>query len=540
MAHPRICLIGSGPSGMSVLYQLERLRNKGVDVPDVVCYEKQDNWGGLWNYTWRTGLDENGEAVHGSMYRYLWSNGPKEALEFPDYTFEEHFGKAIPSFPPREVLFDYLQGRWNKMDLKKRITFKTVVRSVRFIEDTEKFSVTVESLSEKKVLPEEEFDYVIVASGHYSTPFVPHYPGVERFPGRVMHSHDFRDAVEFEGKRLLMVGSSYSAEDIALQTVKYGAQQVICTYRNKPMGYKWPDKISERPIFTRVDGKVVYFSDGSTAEVDAIIFCTGYLHHYPFLEDKLRLRSSNHLYPPNLYKGTIFTPGGKNKMLYIGVQDQCYTYTMFDVQAFWVLKYIIGDVKIPDKDSMVADWKDWVDRNKKLEDGHGAVDFQTDYVMELVKESGYGHDLDISDIFHNWLHDKQHDILTYRDVSFTSKYTKTKSPVHHTTFMTAIDDSMKCFLSEQKGSNSSSNISMNEIKLEAIGNVDEEVYLVEQKDSDLSLDVSMNEIKLEAVGNEYEETKGHKVLLLDGMKWKGNNLQECSLNEQVEDVLVID
>ena len=44
------------------------------------------------------------------MYRYLWSNGPKECLEFPDYTFEEHFGKAIPSFPPREVLFDYLQG----------------------------------------------------------------------------------------------------------------------------------------------------------------------------------------------------------------------------------------------------------------------------------------------------------------------------------------------------------------------------------------------------------------------------------------------
>ena len=45
------------------------------------------------------------------MYRHLWSNGPKEALEFPDYTFEDHFGKAIPSFPPREVLFDYLQGK---------------------------------------------------------------------------------------------------------------------------------------------------------------------------------------------------------------------------------------------------------------------------------------------------------------------------------------------------------------------------------------------------------------------------------------------
>ncbi len=39
-------------------------------IPEVVCYEKQSNWGGLWNYTWRTGTDEYGELVHGSMYRY--------------------------------------------------------------------------------------------------------------------------------------------------------------------------------------------------------------------------------------------------------------------------------------------------------------------------------------------------------------------------------------------------------------------------------------------------------------------------------------
>lgn len=109
---PLIVNEGAGPSGMSALYQLEAMRQKlGNDgMPEVVCYEKQSNWGGLWNYTWRTGSDAHGEPIHGSMYRYLWSNGPKEALELPDYTFEQHFGKAIPSFPPREVLFDYLQG----------------------------------------------------------------------------------------------------------------------------------------------------------------------------------------------------------------------------------------------------------------------------------------------------------------------------------------------------------------------------------------------------------------------------------------------
>ena len=58
------------------------------------------------------GTDEHGEPCHAGMYKHLWSNGPKECLEFPDYTFEDHFGHPIPSFPPREVLIDYLEGKF--------------------------------------------------------------------------------------------------------------------------------------------------------------------------------------------------------------------------------------------------------------------------------------------------------------------------------------------------------------------------------------------------------------------------------------------
>ena len=99
----------------------------------------------------------------------------------------------------------FFSGRWKKQGLKKYITFSTVVRSAKYNEDSDDFTVVVESLTERKTLPSERFDYLMVASGHYSVPFVPHYPGVERFPGRVMHSHDFRDACEFQGKRLLVV-----------------------------------------------------------------------------------------------------------------------------------------------------------------------------------------------------------------------------------------------------------------------------------------------------------------------------------------------
>ena len=58
-----------------------------------------------------SGLDEYGEPVHNSMYRDLFSNGPKECLEFPDYTFQDHFKKNLPSCPPRAVLYDYMTGK---------------------------------------------------------------------------------------------------------------------------------------------------------------------------------------------------------------------------------------------------------------------------------------------------------------------------------------------------------------------------------------------------------------------------------------------
>ena len=73
MAGERVCLIGSGPSGMAFLYHLEKLRQEGKAVPEVVCYEKAADWGGLWNYDWRTGmkkdtkiLDLNWDKTRGS------------------------------------------------------------------------------------------------------------------------------------------------------------------------------------------------------------------------------------------------------------------------------------------------------------------------------------------------------------------------------------------------------------------------------------------------------------------------------------------
>ena len=54
-AAKRVCVIGAGPSGMSAVYQFKQLEMKGQEIPEIVCFDKQSDWGGLWKYSWQTG-----------------------------------------------------------------------------------------------------------------------------------------------------------------------------------------------------------------------------------------------------------------------------------------------------------------------------------------------------------------------------------------------------------------------------------------------------------------------------------------------------
>lgn len=441
----RVAILGAGPSGLAQLRAFASARNRGADIPEIVCYEKQAEWGGQWNYTWRTGLDQNGEPVHSSMYRYLWSNGPKECLEFADYSFEEHFGRPIPSYPPRAVLQDYILGRVEKSDVRQYIRFETAVRWVDYSEETGRFTVTVMDYRKNR-LESSEFDYVVVATGHFSIPNVPHFDGIETFRGRVMHAHDFRDAREFAGKRMLMIGSSYSAEDIGSQCCKYGAKSVTFSYRTNPMGYHWPEPLKEVPLLTRVDRNTVYYKDGSSEEVDAIVMCTGYLHHFPFLPDGLRLVTHNRLYPHNLYKGTFFE--ANPKLIYLGMHDQYFTFNMLDAQAWYARDVIMGRISLPDAAAMHEDAKIWQAREAALETHEDDIDFQGAYVRDLINETDYP-DFAVEDqaeLFKLWLQHKHEDIMGYRNQCYASTVTGTMAPPLPGPWMELLDDSLETFM----------------------------------------------------------------------------------------------
>ena len=446
MSSKKIAILGAGPSGLAQLRAFEAARLAGVpNLPEIVCYEKQNDIGGMWNYTWRTGLDRNGEPVHGSMYRYLWSNGPKECLEFADYSFEEHFGQPIPSYPPREVLKDYIMGRINKQDIRKYIRFECPVRWVTFDEETKKFTVTVmnHKTDEQETA---EFDYVVVATGHFSTPNMPYFEGLEAFTGRVLHAHDFRDALEFKDQDILLVGSSYSAEDIGTQCYKYGSKSITISYRSRALGYKWPDGMTEVPMVTRFENDRAYFADGSSQRFDAVIMCTGYLFHFPFMPDELRLQTHNCLYPANLYKGIFWQPNPQ--LIYLGMQDQYFTFNMFDAQAWYARDVILGRIKLPNLAGRQADEQQWLADYAKVQTVDKQIDFQAKYIRDLTRSTDYP-EFSVEKqgaILKQWQQDKALDIMGFREKAYRSTLTNTLAPKLPKPWLDILDDSLESFL----------------------------------------------------------------------------------------------
>ena len=119
----RVAVVGAGPSGLAVLRAFQTAKANGDEIPEVVCFEKQDNWGGLWNYTWRTGLDQYGESVHGSMYRYLWSNGPKEGLSLQTTLLRNILVSRLQATRPDQFYLIILRAGLRKLKCETGLNF---------------------------------------------------------------------------------------------------------------------------------------------------------------------------------------------------------------------------------------------------------------------------------------------------------------------------------------------------------------------------------------------------------------------------------
>ncbi len=80
----------------------------------------------------------------------------------------------------------------------------------------------------------EDFDFVAVCTGQFNEPRELHCPGEDGFlaqGGQILHSSTYSDPTLAKGRRVVVLGGSKSATDIAVNAVKSGAREVTIVMR---------------------------------------------------------------------------------------------------------------------------------------------------------------------------------------------------------------------------------------------------------------------------------------------------------------------
>ena len=315
----KVAIIGCGPSGMFFLHALahrrKRLEAEGdveamAMLPDVTCFERSSTPGGVWKSDRVEETNADGKVNKStSMYEALWMNGPKECLEFFDYTFDEHFGCALPMYLPRKLFLEYMLARCTKDNPKffDDVKFNTSVESVTYDEVEEKFVIRTVNHNTMSNPECTLFDMCIWGAGINGKPTMPKsiYEVLASggFKGMVIHSSEVGPIFDecARGKRILIIGDNFSAEDITFQAIKLGAETIdIISRSGVGIAYQtgsWPgDRVDVHyqysPVKVTKDGYGVVLSDGTKRitldNIDTVIFCTGYTPNIDMLDKSLR------------------------------------------------------------------------------------------------------------------------------------------------------------------------------------------------------------------------------------------------------------
>src|SRR5690606_23492706 len=128
-----------------------------------------------------------------------------------------------------------------------------------------------------------------------------------------------------------------------------------------------------------------------------------------------QMRTANRLYPRELDQGVVWIDNPK--LVYLGMQDQCYTFNMFDAQV-WVARDVgLGRSALPDTDAMRACSEAWFARENVCAGSDDDIDLQAAYVRDLVDRTDYPEFAieKVAEMLKEWQRDKQAGILDYRD-----------------------------------------------------------------------------------------------------------------------------
>jgi len=132
-------------------------------------------------------------------------------------------------------------------------------------------------------------------------------------------------------------------------------------------------------------GRTLTFTDGSQLDdVDAIIWATGYEHHFPFMDKPLRLVAEEE-YTPQLYKGVLWKQN--YRLSYIGMEVATFTFASFWAQAAFAVAMAAGLAIEPPAGSSDAEQADLAVEEASLEAFKGALakHFPGKFRLEFVE-----------------------------------------------------------------------------------------------------------------------------------------------------------
>ncbi|MCP2322380.1 cation diffusion facilitator CzcD-associated flavoprotein CzcO [Hamadaea flava] len=278
-------VIGAGQAGLSSAYFLRHF-----GLTDFVVLDANATPGGAWRHRSPT---LSMAEVHG-------------IFDLPGFPFDP--ADRRESDPAADAVSDYFAAYERRMGL--RVIRPVAVQSVRREPDR---LVVSDGTTEWVARA------VINATGTWTRPHWPYYPGAAEFQGRQLHYADYRGPEEFAGKRVVVVGGGNSAVH-ALSDLAGVAAQTVWVTRRPPvfrdgeftpdtgrsvvaevdarvraglppqsvvsvtgLGYTTvvrealaKDALHRLPMFARITAYGVEWADGTSAEADVILWCTGF------------------------------------------------------------------------------------------------------------------------------------------------------------------------------------------------------------------------------------------------------------------------
>ncbi|KAI4323502.1 hypothetical protein L6164_023100 [Bauhinia variegata] len=387
----KVAVIGAGVSGLSAARELQREGHR------VVVFEKQHRIGGTWVYDLRTdsdplSVDPNREIVPSSLYLSLRTNLPRQLMGFLDYPFSKEETGDPRTFPGHEEVLRFLDKFEDEFGLRSLTRLNTEVVRVERVNRhwvVESRTQSFASVSQER----EVFEAVVICTGHFTEPIIVKIPGIEMWPGFQMHSHNYRVPEPFQDQIVVIIGLGPSGFDISRDVAPIAKEVHIAAKIPDGMDYNLEnrDNIFYHPVIKQVyeDGMVA-FEDGSSIHANAMIYCTGYAYHFPFLETNGIVSVEERWVRP-LYKH-VFPPALAPSLSFIGLPDLEYTFQIIELQSKWVAQVLSGKVHLPmEEEMMISVQKDYQQLEEKgvpKHHTHSLIPFQADYKHWLAAQCG--------------------------------------------------------------------------------------------------------------------------------------------------------